>query len=113
MQAMTSSRESCGYCSSTCSTVMPNASRSKIRDTQIRCPLMQGLPKQTLGSIEIFFSSSLRSITPDSARDSSLIAITLAGAWSRMEPNAWHFEIDPYPDGEKALRYNRREPVLG
>ena len=76
-------------------------------------PLMQGLPKQTLGSIEIFFSSSLRSITSDSARDSSLKAITLAGAWSRMEPNAWHFEIDPYPDGEKALRYNLREPVLG
>src|ERR687893_1665687 len=74
---------------------MPNASRSKIRDTQIRCPLMQGLPKQTLASIEIFFSSSLRSITPDSARDSSLKAITLAGAWSRMEPNAWQFEIDP------------------
>ena len=28
-------------------------------------------------------------------------------------PNAWHFEIYSYSDGEKALRYNRRGPVLG
>jgi hypothetical protein len=28
-------------------------------------------------------------------------------------PNAWYFEIDSYSDGEKALRYNRRGPVLG
>jgi hypothetical protein len=28
-------------------------------------------------------------------------------------PNPWHFEIDSCSDGENALRYNRRGPVLG
>jgi hypothetical protein len=35
------------------------------------------------------------------------------GIPSRPDPNAWHFEIHPIPDGEKALRYNHRGPVLG
>ena len=33
--------------------VIPSARKSRIRDTQIRVPLMQGLPKHTLGSIDI------------------------------------------------------------
>src|SRR5919112_4983714 len=41
-------------------------------------PLMQGLPKQTSGSMKILLSSALRSITPASARDRLLEAI-----WSR------------------------------
>jgi hypothetical protein len=92
---------------------MPDASKFRIRDTQIRCPLMQGLPKQTLGSIEIFLSSSSRSITSNSARDRSLEAIILAGAWSGPGLNVWYFEIGSCSDGEKALRYNLRGPVLG
>jgi hypothetical protein len=32
---------------------------------------------------------------------------------SRSDPNAWHFENDSCSDGEKALRYNLRGPVLG
>jgi hypothetical protein len=35
------------------------------------------------------------------------------GVPSGSGPNAWHFEIHSCSDGEKALRYNRREPVLG
>ena len=27
--------------------------------------------------------------------------------------NPWHFEVDPFSDGEKALRYNLRGPVTG
>src|SRR5437867_604636 len=42
--------------------LQPLASGSKTRETQIRCPLMQGLPKQTLGSIEIRCSNSSRVI---------------------------------------------------
>ena len=38
--------------------VMPLAKKSKINETQMRCPRMQGFPKQTLGSIEIRASNS-------------------------------------------------------
>jgi hypothetical protein len=37
----------------------------------------------------------------------------IIGVGTGSGPNAWHFEIDPCSDGEKALRYNRREPILG
>jgi hypothetical protein len=35
------------------------------------------------------------------------------GVPSGPGPNAWQFEIHPIPDGEMALRYNLRGPVLG
>jgi hypothetical protein len=35
------------------------------------------------------------------------------GVPSGFGPRPWHFEIDSCSDGEMALRYNRRGPVLG
>jgi hypothetical protein len=35
------------------------------------------------------------------------------GFRSGFSPSGWYFEIGPLPDGEKALRYNPRGPVLG
>jgi len=39
---------------------MLEASMSRMSETQIQCPRMQGLPKQTFGSIDMRFSNSPR-----------------------------------------------------
>jgi hypothetical protein len=44
---------SCGYASRICSGASALARKSRISDTQMRAPLMHGLPKQTFGSIEM------------------------------------------------------------
>src|SRR5437867_4869821 len=88
MQASTSSRVSCGYWSRISSTVVPAARRSRIRDTQIRCPLMNGLPKQMSGLIEMRWSNSAcpMGVTPfdvglgggssfDETRDNRVLAV--------------------------------------
>lgn len=40
--------------------MLPEAKRSKINDTQMRCPRMHGFPPQRAGSIQIRFSRSSR-----------------------------------------------------
>jgi hypothetical protein len=51
--AKTSSWLSPGYSASSSASVMSSARKSRMSETQIRVPLMQGLPPQILGSIEI------------------------------------------------------------
>jgi hypothetical protein len=53
MQARTSASSRPGYSLRISWVVIPLARRSRIRDTQIRCPLIHGFPKQIFGSIEI------------------------------------------------------------
>src|ERR1700742_4277479 len=48
-----SAASSCGYCSRISDVSMPPASRSRMRETQMRWPRMQGFPKQRCGSIQI------------------------------------------------------------
>jgi hypothetical protein len=63
--------------------------------------------------MEFCFIRSLRPTTPYSARNRSFGANILVGTRFGLCTKAWHFEIDSCSDGEKALRYNRRGPVLG
>src|SRR2546425_1158068 len=62
MQARMSSRLRSGYSWRISSAVMPLARKSKIKDTQMRCPRMHGLPKQTFGLMVILERSSSRVI---------------------------------------------------
>jgi hypothetical protein len=48
-----SSWVSAGYSASNSASVIPSARKSRISETQIRVPFIQGLPPQILGSIEI------------------------------------------------------------
>src|SRR5262252_487545 len=51
--ARTSSWTSWGYSANSSASVRPSARRSRMRDTQIRVPLTQGLPPQTAGLMVI------------------------------------------------------------
>ncbi len=62
-----SSAVSWGYSSRSCRSLTPSARLSRMRETQMRVPRMQGLPKHTLGSMEIRRSSSSRVICSPSA----------------------------------------------
>ena len=61
--ARTFSWTNSGYCTNSSASVMPSARKSRISDTQMRVPLIQGLPPQTTGSKEIR-SSSLFMVDP-------------------------------------------------
>lgn len=60
MQARTSASSSPGYSWRISLVVMPLASKSRISDTQRRCPRTHGFPKQTFGLIVTLESSSPR-----------------------------------------------------
>src|SRR5581483_8105092 len=66
MQARTSASGR-SYSRMTSWTVHPDARKSRTRETQMRWPLIHGLPKHTLGSIEIRARSSSRFTFPPSA----------------------------------------------
>src|SRR5439155_18076790 len=53
MAARMSSAVSCGYASRSSGALTPSARLSRMSDTQMRVPRMHGLPKHTLGSIEM------------------------------------------------------------
>src|SRR5262249_4003468 len=60
MQARMSASSRPGWSLRISSALIPPASKSRIRDTQILCPRMQGFPKHTPGSIVILERSSSR-----------------------------------------------------
>lgn len=57
MHARRSPGSSPGYCARISASVQPSAIRSRINETQMRCPRMQGFPWQTLGSLVMRASS--------------------------------------------------------
>src|SRR5262245_19224159 len=59
MQARTSASSQPGYSSRMAWTVQPLARKSRMRETQMRCPRIHGLPKQMLGLMEIRDSNSV------------------------------------------------------
>src|SRR4030067_441989 len=59
-----SSLASWGYSARTSSMVMPFAKKSRMSDTQMRVPRIQGLPKQTFGSTDMRLRSGVISSPP-------------------------------------------------
>ena len=68
--------------------LQPLASRSRMSDTQMRWPLMQGFPKQTFGSMEIRANNSSRVMGSLSSFDANGQA-----AFSSIAQNGWPVKL--------------------
>jgi hypothetical protein len=75
--------------------VIPLAKKSRIKETQMRCPLMQGLPKQTFGLMAIRDSNS-----------SLAIRIFL---FTRQKGNTGSFSHPDNPLAVKILLFSKNE----
>jgi hypothetical protein len=79
----------------TSSIVIPLARKSKIKETQMRCPLMQGLPKQTLGLMAI--------------RDSNSSLVVRIFLFTCQKGNTESFSHPDNPLGIKILQFSKNE----